>query len=148
MPRSILVKNGLKAIETLLEDYRRAVYAYNSLISGTGYYLKPTHVVTRRLEDGTRLRYIYIGRYWWRLSYVSRRGGKGGVKWRYIGKEKPAALKDYPDPPEPPLAGLRFALLGGDDILVPWDVYERFKWLFKGYKAVEWPPRARDPGSE
>ena len=118
-------------MEEALEELRRLVYRYNELLRGTGYYLKPVHIVTKRVE-GERRRYIYIGRYWWRLSVSSGRRGSR-VKWSYVGKEMPPELRGrVPPPPSSRLAGLRYIALGNGDIIVPCDVYKRFNWLFQG----------------
>lgn len=103
-----------------LEPYLKAVYEYNSLISGTGYYLKPVHVVTRRLGGSKRV-YVYYGRYWWRVVYAGKRGKTSLVRWIYLGTEKPPGL---PDPPRNPLEGVS-VILEGDDVLVPVEHYER-----------------------
>ena len=135
MPRRCMVRirGGYKAVTEALEAYKREIYRYNSVISGTGFYLKPVHIVTRRLPDGTRRRYLYIGRYWWRLGYTSDRGRKR-LRWRYIGTEKPPELKGYPRPPSSPLQGLR-VVVEGEDVLVDCSLFRRYRWLFKGYTA-------------
>ncbi len=135
MPRCrIRVRNGYQAIKAVLEDFLKEVYRYNSLLKGTGFYLKPVHIVTRRLSDGTRLRYMYIGRYWWRLSYEPKRRGGKGLRWRYVGREKPPELHGYPDPPTSPLHGLH-VIVDGDDVLIDCKLYERYRWVFEGYTA-------------
>lgn len=131
----VRIRNGYKAIREMLEEYKRLIYRYNSVISGTGYYLKPTHIVTKKLPDGTRLKYVYIGRYWWKITYASKKGRKGGIRWKYVGREKPSELLHYPDPPENPLTGLRFTI-DGDDIILDCSIYKRFKWLFAGYEVA------------
>lgn len=75
-------------------------YEYNSRIKQTGFYLKPVHIATRRLSDGTVVKYYYYGRYWYRIE----RDLLGRLKWVYIGKEKP--LLTLPDPPRNPLEGV------------------------------------------
>ncbi len=129
MPRYLLVKGGRRALEEVLERYLRDIYRYNSMLRGTSYYLKPVHMVTRSTRYG-RLRYVYIGRYWWRLEY---RDGK--LRWRYVGREKPEELRDKPDPPRNPLAGLVYAV-SGEDVIVREDVYKRYKWVFEGLTVV------------
>jgi len=76
------------------------IHEYNNRIKDTGYYLKPIHMSTRRLLDGTVLKYYYYGRYWYR---VERSGGKR-IRWIYLGREKPSPL--LPDPPRNPLEGV------------------------------------------
>jgi len=75
-------------------------YEYNNMIKQQGFYLKPVHMVTRRLQDGTIVKYYYYGRYWYKLEKTPT----GRLKWIYIGKEKP--LPELPDPPENPLEGV------------------------------------------
>jgi len=75
-------------------------YEYNNMIKQQGFYLKPVHMVTRRLQDGTTIKYYYYGRYWYKLEKTPT----GRLKWIYIGKEKP--LPELPDPPENPLEGV------------------------------------------
>jgi len=77
-----------------------AFYEYNSKIRHTGFYLKPVHMSTRRLQDGTLVKYYYYGRYWYRLE----KDALGRLKWVYIGREKP--LHSLPDPPRNPLEGV------------------------------------------
>ncbi|KSW12232.1 hypothetical protein CF15_05620 [Pyrodictium occultum] len=129
--------NGLEAVERLLEEYRRRIYRYNSLIRGTGFYLKPMHIVTKNTPEGKRT-YYYIGRYWWRVLYQGKSGSTSRVKWIYVGREKPRELEGYPDPPEHPVAGLRFTV-EGRDIILDRRVYEKYRWVFEGYEAVEEP---------
>lgn len=136
MPRFFLVKNGLDAVASLLEEYKRAIYRYNSMIRGTGYYLKPMHVVVKHSASGEK-KYTYVGRYWWRVVYVGKKGKTSRVKWIYVGKEKPAELKDYPDPPNHILVGFSFIVLNGRDILVREDVFKRYRWIFTGYEYEE-----------
>ncbi len=113
----IRVKDGWKALLELLEPYRRAVYEYNEKIRGSGYYLRPFHVVCRG-----RKRYIYIGRYWYRVEYRGRRGTTSLVRWIYVGSRKPDP--NLPDPPSCPLDGLKVVVEGGD-LVVDAEAYER-----------------------
>jgi hypothetical protein len=132
------VYNGYQAVRAILEDYLRLIYQYNSLISGTGFYLKPIHIVTRRAPDGTRRRYVYIGRYWWRISYRGKKGRTSRIQWRYVGKEKPPELRDYPDPPQTPLHGLRFALDSSQkDVIIDCETYQRYSWVFQGLRTEQ-----------
>lgn len=92
---SILVKLNLVIGEML-----PAFYEYNNKIRHTGFYLKPVHISTRRLQDGTAISYYYYGRYWYRLE----KDPLGRLKWVYIGKDKP--VPELPDPPRNPLEGV------------------------------------------
>ncbi len=94
---------GSKALEEALEKYRRELYSYNSFIKRYGYYLKPMHIVYRRTKRGLT-KYVYYGRYWYRVKYLDKHGGTSRVKWVYVGREKPDPR--LPDPPVHPLDGL------------------------------------------
>lgn len=134
MACTVLVRGGSRAVEEALEELRRLIYRYNERLRGTGYYLKPVHIVTKRV-DGDRRRYVYVGRYWWRLRATSGRRGSR-VKWSYIGREMPPDLRGkVPPPPTSRLAGLRYVALDNGDIIVPCDIYKRFKWLFQGLRV-------------
>ena len=137
MPRRryLRIINGLDAVERLLEEYKRKIYRYNSLIRDTGFYLKPLHIVSRRVDDGRRT-YYYFGRYWWRVVYAGKSGKTSRVKWIYVGREKPSELAGYPDPPSYPIAGLRFSV-DGRDVIIDRRVYEKYRWVFEGYTVVE-----------
>jgi hypothetical protein len=71
----------------IVEKLRSLVYNYNSKITASGFYLKPTHLVYRKPK-----KYIYIGRYWYFLVR-----DKGKLRWIYAGKRKPQPW--LPDPP-------------------------------------------------
>lgn len=92
---SMFIKLNMIFAEMLSE-----IYEYNNRIKNAGYYLKPIHMTTRRLVDGTVLKYYYYGRYWYRVE----RNERGRVKWVYLGREKPSP--DLPDPPKNPLEGV------------------------------------------
>lgn len=94
-PVDVFVKLQL-AIGEMLSEF----YEYNNLIRPTRYYLKPVHVVTRRLTNGTVVKYYYYGRYWYRLE----KDIFGKQRWIYVGREKPRL--DFPDPPRNPLEGV------------------------------------------
>ncbi len=89
--------------------YREKLYEYNSMIKGTGYYLKPFHIVTKKYR-GSKKTYYYYGKYWYRLSL---QGSK--LKWRYIGNRKP--LQNLPDPPINPLIFTRVVSHGNENCL-------------------------------
>ncbi len=130
--RFVIVKGGYRRVVEAVERYRLQLYRYTSLLSGTGYYLKPVHIVYRTLADGTRKKYYYYGRYWYRLE---RRNGR--LVWRYVGTSKPRELSHLPDPPPNPLEGLSYARVGdSDDIILEEETYKRFKWLFEGLEVL------------
>jgi len=121
------VLGGRRALPAI-EDYVKApFYDYNSVISRTGYMVKPVHMVYRTLSDGTKRVYLYYGRYWWRRS----RG-----RLVYAGTEKPSRVKV--EPPENPLAG-HSIIVEGDDLIVDCVVYEKLRHILGGYSVVEAP---------
>lgn len=128
---TIVVKNGLKRVKKVLENYLLKLYEYNSKIKHTGYYLKPVHIVTR-WREGIKRTYYYYGRYWWRLEYRGKRGKTSLIRWVYVGREKP---KDLPEPPRNPLEGLRFYVVG-DDVYMPCSMFRKFKWVFEGLEVL------------
>lgn len=89
----------LRKVNLLLSDYLVELYRYNSSIKDTSYYLKPVHVVIKGGGSGERVKYIYYGRYWYRMLRE-----RGSIKWVYAGREKPD--EKLPDPPRNPLEGL------------------------------------------
>ncbi|MCS7128424.1 MAG: hypothetical protein N3E36_05325 [Sulfolobales archaeon] len=89
--------------EEAIESYKKELYSYNNVIRHYGYYLKPMHVVFKRTKSGL-IKYIYYGRYWYRVKYLGKRKGTSRVKWVYIGRNKPDP--SLPDPPTHPLNGL------------------------------------------
>ncbi|MGB9827376.1 MAG: hypothetical protein ACPLSM_02540 [Thermosphaera sp.] len=91
----------LKKISLLISEYLTAFYSYNSLIKDKNYYLKPVHMVVRRLPDGSTVKYYYYGRYWYSVQKTSR---PSRIKWVYRGKSKPDP--SLPDPPANPIEGL------------------------------------------
>ncbi len=105
----VVVKNGYRILMEIYAPYRARIYAYNAMIKDSGYYLKPIHLVYKRLKN-QRVKYIYFGRYWYRL--VKKRGT---IKWIYVGKDKPDP--HLPDPPLSPFEGLSI-IVNGDDIIV------------------------------
>jgi len=121
----VRIKNGYKLIMELYSPYRNRIYEYNDKIRDTGYYLKPIHIVHKTVQ-GMRLKYIYFGRYWYRVV----RKGKQGIKWIYVGRDKPDP--HLPDPPLSPFEGLGVTVTDGD-ILV--DEYT-FKILEKMAKKM------------
>ena len=109
MRDTIIVKKGYKVLMEMYSPYRERIYAYNSRIKDSGYYLKPIHVVYKNVNN-RRLKYLYFGRYWYRVF----KGGKK-VKWVYIGKEKPDP--HLPDPPISPFEGISIVVENDDLIL-------------------------------
>jgi hypothetical protein len=90
----------LKKLNIVIADYLQQIYEYNNTARQKGYYLKPVHIAVRKEKGAVKTKYYYYGRYWYKIE----RGQSGGVKWVYIGKEKPDP--SLPDPPKHPLEGL------------------------------------------
>ena len=127
----VVVRDGLRRVKEVLENYLSELYEYNSRIRGTGYYLKPVHMVTKWRGNSKRT-YYYYGRYWWRLEYRGRRGKTSLVRWVYVGREKPEGL---PEPPRNPLEGLKFYVIDGD-VYMSCNMFRKFKWIFEGLKVI------------
>lgn len=100
-------------INLLLSDYLPLIYKYNNLVKNKNYYLKPVHIVIKKKSNGERIKYYYYGRYWYRIE--KKGNERKGIKWVYLGKEKPE--KNLPDPPPNPLEGLVIKF-SGDEVSV------------------------------
>ncbi len=122
-----MLKLRLRAEDILgiLEEYQASVRKYNALIRDSGFYLKPIHIVVKKVKDERR-EYRYFGKYWWRIEYLGRKDGKPVIKWIYLGREKPSGL---PDPPVNPLEGFCFYTIQGekDYIYVSNRVFLRYR---------------------
>ncbi len=120
---SIRVKISMSEIEKLLRDYTMKIREYNKKIKKSGYYLKPVHIVIKKVRGETRV-YRYYGRYWWRVLYLGKKKGRSIIRWVYIGKEKPVGLEE---PPRNPLEGIVIYTLKGDEenIYVPASHYNK-----------------------
>lgn len=123
----VRVVGGIAVIDKILDDYRRRLYEYNSMIRATGYYLKPVHKAYKTLSGGARRVYEYYGAYWWKLVKT-----RNGLRYVYIGKAKPPFL---PDPPRSPLEGLSLMRENGD-VIIECRVYDAFRSLFKNMMVV------------
>ncbi|ADV64618.1 hypothetical protein [Desulfurococcus mucosus] len=95
-----VTRDVFNRLNSLLLESLPAIYGYNGLIKGEKYYLKPVHIVSRRLPTGATVKYYYYGRYWYRVE----RSSDGRIKWIYLGRVKPSP--SLPDPPANPLEGL------------------------------------------
>jgi len=100
----------VRRLNTILTEVLPLIYSYNSMIRNTNYYLKPVHMVSRRLPSGAVVKYYYYGRYWYRVEK-----NNGRIKWIYLGRSKPSM--DLPDPPENPLEGLVVKKIEGGDLI-------------------------------
>lgn len=106
----ILIKGGYGHLLDLYAHYKLEIMRYNEMIRSTGYYVKPIHVTYKNSAEA-RLKYVYFGRYWYRISRRKR-----GVAWIYLGKEKPEP--SLPDPPLNPFEGVSVTVLNDEDIEV------------------------------
>ncbi|MGC8909926.1 MAG: hypothetical protein ACP5O5_05005 [Fervidicoccaceae archaeon] len=101
-----------EVLAEILEKIKGYFKSYNKSISGSGYYLKPIHFSSRQVE-GKKRKYVYLGRYWWKVLYLGRtKEGKVKLKWIYVGKTKPSGL---PEPPDNPLEGVSIYIKEGED---------------------------------
>lgn len=114
----VRVYGGARAIASALSELKRVIYAYNSSIRNTGYYLKPIHKAYGYV-GGRRRVYEYYGRYWWKRVFQ---------RLKYVGRHTPPGL---PEPPRGPLDGLA-VIRDGDDVIMSCEHYDRFKHLFEG----------------
>jgi len=92
------LEGGVSKAREVIEKLARTVYKYNTEISSSGYYLKPVHYVYYKNPLENRV-YAYIAKYWWKLSYIGKKGRTSKIKWFYVGTVKPPEL---PPPPIPP----------------------------------------------
>jgi len=100
-----------EVLAPIIEEIKDAFKEYNRSISGSGYYLKPIHYASKSIE-GKKRKYIYLGRYWWKVLYLGRdERGKAKIRWVYLGKNRPSNL---PEPPTNPLEGVVFYSIEGD----------------------------------
>ncbi|HEW63605.1 hypothetical protein [Fervidicoccus sp.] len=120
----LVVRN--EKIVKAFECYKEKIKEYNKKVSGMGYYLKPVHIVTKKVGEEIRI-YRYFGKYWWKIEYLGLKGNKPVIKWIYIGKNKP--IESLPDPPINPLEGFSFYTLKGDKdhIYVSERTYTKFQ---------------------
>jgi len=123
MSSHLRIKDGYKVVMELFTPYRRRIYEYNSLIRETGYYLKPIHVVVKKV-DNTRSKYVYFGRYWYRVV----RNPNGRIQWIYVGREKPDP--QLPEPPLNPFEGLRI-IVYEDDVIVDEHTYRVLNMMMR-----------------
>ncbi len=121
----VRVIGGASRLAAIVDEIKGPFYKYNTLISATGYYLKPVHKVYKRTSQGIVRVYEYYGRYWWR---------KKNGRMVYAGREKPRRVPL--DPPPHPLEGLSIIVEEGDVIMSCRD-YERFRAYFQGLRVVQ-----------
>jgi len=115
-----VVKNCAHLLKKLNEVLKHKLYTYNELIKESGFYLKPVHIVVKRVKGGKRT-YHYYGRYWYKLeTYV--KNGKKRLRWIYIGTSKPSP--SLPEPPKNPLENC-IVIAKGDDLITEDKCYEK-----------------------
>jgi len=107
--KTVIIRDGYKLLMEIYAPYRERIYAYNSRIRDSGYYLKPIHIVYKNVNN-RRYKYLYFGRYWYRVIKKGKR-----VKWVYIGREKPDP--HLPDPPLSPFEGISI-IVDNNDVIV------------------------------
>jgi len=117
--KSLRIEGGYDLLMKIFSPYRKRIYRYNEKIRESGYYLKPIHIVYRLIGKG-RLKYIYFGRYWYRI-YRSREGKRNKLRWIYVGRDKPDP--HLPEPPINPLEGLA-VIVKNDDVLIDEKTFE------------------------
>lgn len=105
------IESILRRINILLSNYLTEIYRYNNLVKYKNYYLKPIHIVVKKRNGENIAKYIYYGRYWYKLLKKPR-----GIKWIYIGREKPE--KELPDPPRNPLEGLVIKITENEVVII------------------------------
>ncbi len=107
----ILIERGLSSLLDLYLGYKLKIMEYNERIRSSGYYVKPMHVTYKKDSSGRKLKYVYFGRYWYRLSRK-----RGRVVWAYLGKEKPEP--SLPDPPPNPFEGVSVIVVDDENVEV------------------------------
>ena len=122
----VIIYDGLQVLRAFIDEIKQPFYEYNSLISNTGYYLKPVHKVYKKLPNGKKRIYEYYGRYWWK---------KVGSRWIYAGNIKPKIIR-Y-EPPRHPLEGLSI-IIEDKDIIMNCRDYSKFKSYFKGLTVKQY----------
>lgn len=124
MAKTLRIYGGYRLVMELYSPYRARIYEYNSTIRESGYYLKPLHIVYK-IVHGRKLKYVYFGRYWYRVYKVPGEGElkkeRSRIKWLYVGRDKPDP--HLPDPPINPLEGIA-VIVDGEDILVDERTFE------------------------
>lgn len=106
----ILIKGAFSYLLDLYTRFKLEIMEYNEKIKSTGYYIKLMHVVHKNSSEA-RLKYVYFGRYWYRVSKKEK-----GVSWIYLGREKPEP--SLPEPPLNPFEGVSVVVLNDEDIEV------------------------------
>lgn len=129
--RLIRIRDGIKLINLVFDEYRRRLYEYNDRIKEFNYYLKPVHEVTYYYK-GIPRKYQYFGRYWYRL--VKNPKSKGGLKWIYVGREKPDP--HLPEPPLNPFEGIK-VVVENNDLLIDENVYVLLKRVLKNNYGID-----------
>jgi hypothetical protein len=108
----------VRRINLILSDFLPEIYRYNDMIKDKRYYLKPVHIVIKKRGNGHKIKYYYYGRYWYKIE---KNKGRKGIKWVYIGREKPEP--SLPDPPRNPLEGLAIKINGNEIAILSGNKY-------------------------
>lgn len=114
--KKVLIKGGLNHILDLYSQFKLEILSYNERIKNTGYYVKPVHIAYKNSNTG-RVKYIYFGRYWYR---VVKRGNR--LVWVYVGKDKPEP--SLPELPPNPFENISIAVINDSDIEIDLDGLE------------------------
>lgn len=135
MRAKVAIIDGYPILMNLYEPYKRKINEYNVLIKDSGYYLKPLHFVYLKSPNMfTNIKYVYFGRYWYRVYKASGSpGSKSRTKWIYVGKEKPDPT--LPDPPINPFEGL-YVLVVGSDVLLSEKSYKALVRISESFRGV------------
>jgi hypothetical protein len=116
LKRKVLIKGGLNYILDLYSQFKLEILSYNEKIKDTGYYVKPMHIAYKNSDSG-KVKYIYFGRYWYRVIKRDDR-----LVWVYVGKDKPEP--SLPEPPPNPFERVSIAVVNDSDIEVGLDSLE------------------------
>jgi len=113
------IVGGAFLLESIEYAIKEPYYHYNSLISKYGYYIKPIHKVYKK-RSGSKLIYMYYGRYWFRKSEKGR--------LIYSGTEKPAEIPV--EPPPSPLEGVTL-IVDNEDLIISESGFDKFIYFVK-----------------
>ncbi|MFN3267930.1 MAG: hypothetical protein ACK416_01575 [Zestosphaera sp.] len=134
MRAKVAIIDGYPILMNLYEPYKYKLNEYNMLIKDSGYYLKPLHFVyLKSPRMFLSIRYVYFGRYWYRVYRVSGSRSRSKIRWIYVGKEKPDPT--LPDPPLNPFEGL-YVLAVGSDVLLSEKSYKALVRISESFRGV------------
>ncbi|MEZ0393840.1 MAG: hypothetical protein ABWK00_02160 [Desulfurococcaceae archaeon] len=116
-------------LQLIINEYTKQIYEYNNIAKQRSYYLKPVHITVRTEKDGSKSKYYYYGRYWYKLE---RDGGR--IRWIYLGKAKPDP--SLPDPPRSLVEGLVLKVKG-NEIEAIFASQEQYNEIMRGLAGLE-----------